>query len=174
LFDIKSNISFYSLNQTNHHHPSFLSCLPPTTTTTPTTRAVLSTTATLFPPPVPAPATNVIFLMTKFDLRLLPPESKPPTSTRQGKIGHQAGYIPRALRRSATMPARISTPAASGSKSSSNRASNGSKDMRVQPRNSDHIRRGPVIQLPKADKPGKAPTGGIAHKNSCAGTIHQI
>jgi hypothetical protein len=84
-------------------------------------------------------------------------------ATRQGKIGHQAGYIPRALRRSATMPARISTPAASGSKSSSNRASNGS--MRVQPRTTDHIRRGPVIQLPKADKPGKAPTGGIAHKN---------
>jgi hypothetical protein len=57
----------------------------------------------------------------------------------------------------------ISTPAASGSKSSSNRASDGSK--RVQLRNSDHICRGPVIQLPKADKPGKAPTGGIAHKN---------
>jgi hypothetical protein len=84
-------------------------------------------------------------------------------ATQQGKISHQASYIPRVLWRSATMPARISTPAASGSKSSSNRASNGS--MRVQPRTTDHIHRGPVIQLPKADKPGKAPTGGIAHKN---------
>jgi hypothetical protein len=37
--------------------------------------------------------------------------------------------------------------------------------MRAPTRNSDHIRRGPVLQLPKADKPGKAPTGGIAHKN---------
>jgi hypothetical protein len=41
-------------------------------------------------------------------------------ATQQGKIGHQASYIPHALCRSATMPAHISTPAASGSKSSSN------------------------------------------------------
>jgi hypothetical protein len=86
-------------------------------------------------------------------------------NARKGKIGHQVSYIPRALRRSATMPARTSAPAASGSKTSSNRASNGSNSMRVHTHNSDHIRRGPVIQLPKADKPGKASTGGIAHKN---------
>jgi hypothetical protein len=83
----------------------------------------------------------------------------------KGKIGHQVGYIPHALCRSATMPARASAPAASGSKSSSNRASNGSKNMRIHTCYSDHICRGPVIQLPKADKPGKASTGGIAHKN---------
>jgi hypothetical protein len=86
-------------------------------------------------------------------------------NARKGKIGHQVGYILRALRHSATMPACASAPAASGSKFSSNRASNGSKDMRVQTRNSDHICHGPVIQLPKADKPAKASTGGIAHKN---------
>jgi hypothetical protein len=86
-------------------------------------------------------------------------------ANQQGRIGHQAGYIPHALRRSATMPARFSAPAASGSRSNSNRASNGSNSMRAPTRNSDHIRRGPVLQLPKADKPAKAPTGGIAHKN---------
>jgi hypothetical protein len=84
-------------------------------------------------------------------------------ANRQGKIGHQAGYILCALHRSATMPACFSAPAASSSKSSSNRASNGSNSMRAPTRN--YIRRGPDLQLPKADKPGKAPTGGIAHKN---------
>jgi hypothetical protein len=63
------------------------------------------------------------------------------------------------------MPARFLAPAASGSKSSSNRASNSSNSMRAPTRNSDHICCGPVLQLPKADKPGKAPTGGITHKN---------
>jgi hypothetical protein len=62
------------------------------------------------------------------------------------------------------MPARVSAPAASGSKSSSNRASKGSNNMHAPMCTSDHICRGPVLQLPKADKPGKAPTGGIAHK----------
>jgi hypothetical protein len=38
----------------------------------------------------------------------------------KGKISHQVSYIPCTLRRSATMPAHVSAPAASGSKTSLN------------------------------------------------------
>ena len=72
-------------------------------------------------------------------------------SVRRGMAGRKIGHIPRSLQRSSTFPGAGSAPAASGSKNSI-RANNGSKNSSAAARTSDHIRRGPVYQLPRADK----------------------